>query len=232
MTPIVRLIWFAASVVVGLLLVALWQVIADLRLVSPVFLPGPDRVWKAMIDGFARGDLLLQMLSTIQQMIYGWLLASFLGVALGALIGSSKTARDYLGPSLKFLRPLPASVVAPVAISFFGLSNTMVLGGIAFGTLWPMLLATIHGFSELEPRLIEFSRVLKINRLQMIWKIALPNALPDILAGMRFALTIALILSVVCEMLASQSGLGLGILLAARARFDPLTSLPVLSYWD
>lgn len=88
MTPIVRLIWFAASVVVGLLLVALWQVIADLRLVSPVFLPGPDRVWKAMIDGFARGDLLLQMLSTIQQMIYGWLLASFLGVALGALIGS------------------------------------------------------------------------------------------------------------------------------------------------
>jgi ABC-type nitrate/sulfonate/bicarbonate transport system permease component len=150
-------------------------------------------------------------------MIYGWLLASFLGVALGALIGSSRVARDYLGPSLEFLRPLPASAIAPVAIAFFGLSNAMVLGVIGFGTLWPMLLATIHGFAAVEPRLIEVARVLKLSRAQVIWKIALPNALPDILAGMRFALTVALILSVVGEMLASQEGLGHRILLAARS---------------
>ena len=150
-------------------------------------------------------------------MIYGWLLASLLGVALGALVGSSRAARQFLGPTLEFLRPIPASAIIPIAIAFFGLSNAMVLIVIGFGTIWPMLLATVHGVGDVEPRLIEVSRALRLSRLGVLWKIALPNAVPDILAGMRLGLTIALILTVVGEMLASQDGLGLGILLAARA---------------
>ena len=212
-----QILWFAGSVAVACALVALWQLIADRRLISPVFLPGPDRAWAALVEGFERGELGAQLAATVERMIYGWLLASVLGVALGALIGSSRVARDYLGASLEFLRPLPASAIAPVAIAFFGLSNAMVLGVIAFGTLWPTLLATIHGFAAVEPRLVDVARVLKLNRAQVIWKIALPNALPDILAGMRFALTVALILAVVGEMLASQEGLGHRILLAARS---------------
>jgi ABC-type nitrate/sulfonate/bicarbonate transport system permease component len=144
-----------------------------------------------------------------------------LGVVLGTLIGSSRQARAFFGPTLEFLRPLPASAVIPVAIAMFGLSGTMVLGVIGFGTLWPMLLATVHGFAAVEPRLIEVSRALRLSRLEIIWKIALPNALPDILAGMRLGLTIALILSVVGEMLAGQEGLGLRILLAARSFHAP-----------
>lgn len=109
----------------------------------------------------------------------------------------------------------------PVAIAFFGLSQTMVLGVIAFGTLWPMLLATVQGFAAVEPRLLEVGRMLRFNRFEVIAKFALPNALPDILAGMRLGLTVALILSVVGEMLAGQQGLGLRILLAARAFRSP-----------
>jgi ABC-type nitrate/sulfonate/bicarbonate transport system permease component len=210
-------LWLAASCGVLALIVWGWQAVADHRLVSPVFLPGPDKAWTALLRGFARGDIGLQLLSTVERMIYGWLLASVLGVLLGALIGSSRQARAYLGPTLEFLRPLPASAIIPVAIAMFGLTGTMVLGVIGFGTLWPMLLATVHGFAAVEPRLIEVSRALRLSRLQVIWKIALPNALPDILAGMRLGLTIALILSVVGEMLAGQEGLGLRILLAARA---------------
>jgi len=207
----------AESVAVFLILIAAWQAIAIFRLVSPVFLPGPNRMVAALWRGLASGHLSSELFQTVERMVYGWLLASLLGVALGALIGSSRAARLYLGPTLEFLRPIPASAVMPVAIAFLGLSNSMVLVVIALGTLWPMLLATVHGFAAIEPRLIEVSRALRLSRLGIVWKIALPNALPDILAGMRLALTIALILSVVGEMLASQDGLGLAILLAARA---------------
>ena len=93
-------------------------------------------------------------------MIYGWLLASLLGVALGAVIGMSKAAQAYLTPMLELIRPLPASAMIPVAISFFGLSDGMVLVVIGFGALWPMLLSTIHGFTAVEPRLYEVSRML------------------------------------------------------------------------
>ncbi len=205
------------SLLVFLCFIGLWQLIADWRVVSPVYLPGPDRTLASLWRGLAHGDLSLLLWSTVQRMVYGWLLASLLGVALGALIGSSRIARAYLGPTLEFLRPIPASAVMPVAIAFIGLTDGMVLTVIGFGTLWPMLLATVHGFAAVEPRLVDVSRGLRLSRAAVAWKIALPNALPDILAAMRLGLTIALILAVVGEMLASQDGLGLAILLAARA---------------
>ena len=93
----------------------------------------------------------------------------------------------------------------------------MVLVVIVFGALWPALLATVYGFATVDPRLIEVGRILRLSRLGFVFKIGLPNALPDIIAGMRLSLTISLILSVVCEMLAGETGLGTGILLAARA---------------
>ena len=83
--------------------------------------------------------------------------------------------------------------------------------------MWPTLLATIHGFSAVEPRLYEVSSVLGLSRLEVIRKIALPSALPDILAGMRLSATVALILTVVGEMLTSRDGLGQWIILAAQS---------------
>jgi sulfonate transport system permease protein len=212
-----RLPWFLGSLAVGICFVLAWQWIADERLVSPVYLPGPDRAWAALVKGMMGGDLAMKLLATIERMIYGWLLASVIGVALGAVIGTSRPLRDYLAPMLEFLRPLPASAIIPVAIAILGLSDGMALAVIAFGSLWPVLLATIHGFSAVEPRLYEVGRALGLTRTAVIAKIALPSASPDILAGMRLGLTVALILSVVCEMLAGRDGLGNWILLAARS---------------
>jgi sulfonate transport system permease protein len=212
-----QLLWFAASLAVTACVVMLWQMIADARLVSPVFLPGPNRAWAALVDGFSRGDLLHKLAGTVERMIYGWLLASLLGIALGAVIGMSKAAQLYLTPMLELIRPLPASAIIPVAISFFGLSDGMVLVVIGFGALWPMLLSTIHGFAAVEPRLYEVSRMLGLSRLEVVRKIALPSAMPDILAGARVGITIALILAVVGEMLASREGLGQWILVSARS---------------
>ena len=212
-----RIGWMLASIGVSLVLIALWHFVTQARLVSPVFLPGPDRVWESLVYGLTEGELLVKTVRTIERMVYGWLLASLIGIALGAVIGMSETARAYVEPTLEFLRPLPASAMMPVAIVILGLSDPMVLAVIAFGALWPVLLATVHGFAAVEPRLYEVSRALGMSRLAVIWKIALPSAMPDILAGMRIGLTIALILAVVGEMLASRPGLGQEILLAARS---------------
>jgi sulfonate transport system permease protein len=181
-----------------------------------VYLPGPDRAFMALIHGLTASDLGVKLMGTIEHMIEGWLLASIAGIALGALIGSSQQARAYIAPTLEFLRPLPASAIIPVAIAIFGLSPAMALGVIAFGAIWPMLLATIHGFAAVEPRLYEVAAALRLSRLAAIFKIALPSALPDILAGLRLGLTVALILAVVCEMIAGLNGLGNWVLLSAR----------------
>jgi sulfonate transport system permease protein len=216
-TRVAGIVWLLASVTFSGMLVYGWQLIADNKLISPVFLPGPDRAWAALLDGFSQGTLQHQLYKTVDRMFYGWLVASVAGIILGGLIGSFRWARQCVAPTLEFIRPLPASAVAPVAIAFFGLSSPMIVVLIGFGSLWPVLLATIHGFSAVDSRLVDVGRALGLTRMAFVWKVALPNAVPDILAGMRFGLTVALILSVVGEMLTGQDGLGTRILLAARA---------------
>jgi ABC-type nitrate/sulfonate/bicarbonate transport system permease component len=217
MTVSERLIWFFGSLLVLALLVAAWQIVSSAGLVSRAFLPGPDRTWLAISKGLKSGAILVEAGETLLRMAYGWVLASLIGVVLGAFIGISPLARTYVAPMLELIRPLPASAIAPVAIVFLGMTDEMVLALVAFGSLWPMLLTTIHGFANIHPRLDEVSRALGLSRLGYIFKIALPSALPDILGGLRLGLTVALILTVVGEMLTVQGGLGSRILLAARA---------------
>jgi len=212
-----RALWMAGSVAVTALIIFVWQLVANYSGIAPVFLPGPDRAWNALVAGFSGGDLPRLTYATVERMIYGWALASVAGIVLGAIIGSSQLARDYVAPMLEMVRPVPVSAFMPVVIAFIGLTGKMIMIVIAIGAVWPVLLATVHGVSSVEPRLVEVSKSLRLSRLETIWKIALPNSQPDILAGMRIGLTVALILTVIGEMLTSENGLGYHILMAARA---------------
>lgn len=207
--------WIGSAGVLAAL-VALWWAASHAGWVSRVFLPTPEATGASLAEGL-RGDLLGYTLATVGRMLEGWLLASVFGVVLGAAIGVSPSVRAWVQPTLEFIRPLPASALLPLAISIFGLNPGMVLFVVAFGAMWPVLLATVHGFAAVEPRLSEVARCLQLPRAAFVWKIGLPNALPDILAGMRLSMTISLIVAVVGEMIASQSGLGQAILLAARS---------------
>ncbi len=206
-------------------ILGLWWLASHGGWVSRVFLPTPEATLDSLAQGLGlvagqgegAGELGGFTLATVGRMLAGWLLASLLGIALGALVGSSATARAWLQPTLEFIRPLPASAVMPLAISIFGLSASMVLAVVAFGAMWPVLLATVHGLASVHDRLREVSAALQLPRRDFLWKIGLPHELPDILAGMRLSMTVSLIVSIVGEMIATQSGLGQAILLAARS---------------
>jgi sulfonate transport system permease protein len=207
----------AGSTLVFAALIGLWALVSHQGWISRVFLPTPGAMWQSLMEGLRGGELAVQTAQTVQRMAVGWLLASLLGVALGALIGTSVLMRQWVQPTLEFMRPLPASAVLPLAISIFGLSSGMVLFVVAFGSMWPVLLATVHGLANVHPTLREVAAQLQLSRNAYVFKLGLPNALPDILAGMRLSMTVSLIVSVVGEILASQPGLGQAILLAARS---------------
>lgn len=212
-----RWAWRAGSVGVTLALFALWGVVTQLGLISRVFLPGPLATLQALWQNLAGGELAVQALETLRRMLLGWLLASLFGIGLGALIGSSAQARRWLLPTLELLRPLPASALLPVGIALFGLTPGMLLATVAFGAVWPVLLATVHGFSSVDVRLREVAQALGFSRVSFVFKFGFPNALPDILSGMRLSLTASLIVTVVGELLTAQNGLGSTIMLAARS---------------
>jgi sulfonate transport system permease protein len=216
----------------GLLAIfGIWQLISISGLVSTAFMPAPSDALDSLRLGLADGNLTRGFLATSIRLLQGWLLASLLGVALGAVIGLSTPLRELLQPTLEFLRPLPAPALVPLAIALLGLGPAMVLLVMVFGSIWPPMLSTIQGLSLIEPRLNEVSRMLGMSRAAFIWKIGLPSALPDILAGLRVSVSIALILAVLGEMLAGQVGLGQTILLAARSfrSYDMFAGLILLA---
>jgi sulfonate transport system permease protein len=201
----------------ALALILTWQLLADLKLISPIFFPSPLRAGTILVARFLDGSIWAPIVATGLRMLLGWALASLVGVAIGAAIGSSRLARDLLEPTLDFIRPLPASAMIPIAVLFLGLSNAMSLSVIAFGAIWPVLLASVHGFSSVQSELRQVSEVLGFGRREFLQKIALPSALPDIIAGLRVSLAISLILAVVTEMQASLAGLGWEIFFAQRS---------------
>ncbi|MGV3725297.1 ABC transporter permease [Hydrogenophaga sp.] len=198
-------------------LLALWQGLASAQVISPLFFPSPVRTLQALWSQVTHGELWEPLGSTVARMAWGWLVASVLGVVLGALIASSTLVRRMTHPLLEFMRPLPASAIIPVAILAFGLSSTMSTSVIAFGSIWPVLLASVQGFSAVDERLREVASVMRFTTLERFIKVNLPSAMPGILAGARVGLSVALILAVVTEMQASLSGIGQNILMAQRS---------------
>lgn len=199
------------------LLLAVWEIGCRISGVSPVLLPSPSRIWTALVNGIQNGVLVAQTKATVGRMIGGWLLASLAGILVGLIVGISPRLRPFIQPTLEFIRPMPSSAIVPVAIAILGLSQHMVIFVICFGAIWPVMLNTVQGVSRIDQRLHEVSRVMGMSRVAFIWKIGLPNALPYILAGMRLSIATSLILTIVGEMVASQPGVGQGMVLAARS---------------
>lgn len=193
-----------------------WQFLVDRRILSPIFVAAPSSIATAFERLGASGELWDALRATLARMLDGWALAAIAGIALGGVVGLSPRLAAYVRPTLEFFRQLPAAVVIPPAILFLGLSEQMMITVIAFGVMWPILLSTVHGFTSIEPRLREVATTLEMSDVAYFRKIALPAAMPDILAGIRISLAIALILAIVVEMQAGYPGMGRFILLAQR----------------
>lgn len=210
-----------AALAFTLLVLAVWQLLVTFGLVNRIFVAGPIDAAAVIIRRFGNGELLSSIGTTTWRMLAGWLLACAIGIPLGAIIGTSKLAHRLLTPTLEAFRPLPASAIIPVAILILGLSDKMAVAVIAFGSLWPILLSTIHGFRTISREMREVGDILEMSGTRYFFIIALPAASVDILAGMRISLALSLILAIVTEMQASLTGLGYDIFIAQRMFRSP-----------
>jgi sulfonate transport system permease protein len=211
-----RLALRLAAVLFAVAVVALWQFVAWSGVFSRAYFTSPAETFEALLALQARGELWRPLAGTCLRMVYGWALASVLGIVIGAGLAQSGRLREFVEPTLEFLRPLPASAIIPAAILLLGLTPQMAVAVIAFGSIWPVLLGSYNGFSRVDERIIEVAQLQEMPVAEFLWKIALPCAFPDIFAGLRVNLAIALILAVVVEIQAGLTGLGFNIMIAQR----------------
>jgi ABC-type nitrate/sulfonate/bicarbonate transport system permease component len=156
------------------------------------------------------------LVPSLQVLGLGYLIAVVAGVVLGVALGLSRRAEQACRPLLEFLRAIPGVALLPVFIVLFGLGAQMKVVLIATGALWPVLLNTIDGVRSVEPLLLDVARAFRLGRWQRLRRIVLPSAGPQIFAGARTALAIAVIVMVVGETVGSSGGIGYFLLNAER----------------
>jgi ABC-type nitrate/sulfonate/bicarbonate transport system permease component len=202
------------SVLVGIVIV--WQVLTTAidHPFFPTFTETAGRLWGNWLTNPTL--LARDLVPSMVRLLTGWLLAAVLGIAVGTLIGVSARLRDYVDPIAQFLRAIPPPALLPLFIVLLGIGDSMKVVMILFGVVWPVLLNTVDGVRSVDSLHLDTARAFGISRRDRLMRIILPSAGPRIFAGLRISLSIAVILMVISEMVATVNGVGFQLRQAQR----------------
>jgi NitT/TauT family transport system permease protein len=202
------------GIVVPVALLALAEIAFQVNVGASDSLAPPSRVAAALVMALGDGSLLVDTAKTLATMLMGLALGALSGLVAGIALGFSETLRRAAFLTVEMLRPIPSVALLPLSLLIFGFGYRMEVAVIAFATVWPALILTQSAVAQIEPRLIEVSRLMGLTRLQTAWKIVLPAAAPRLMTGLRLAAGFALVVAVTAEIVSNPQGLGHDLMLA------------------
>lgn len=174
------------------------------------FAPGPSLSTLATM--LQSSEIWIHIAVSLQRVAVGLGLALLVGVPLGLLLGASNSMNATLSPAFQFLRMISPLSWMPIAVMAFGVGDRPVYFLLAFAAVWPIMLNTLAGVKQLDPRWLQLSRSLSATRWETLKGVILPGILGHVLTGTRLAIGIVWIVLVPCEMLGVSAGLGYFIL--------------------
>lgn len=213
MIGVLRRIGFALGLPI-VLFILWWVTSADS---TQFYFPPLSGIVGSLVDEWFGPRLGVDVLPSLLRLAAGYLIAAVVAITLGALIGNYKRLRDLLEPVLEFFRAIPPPVTVPILMLIFGIENTMKIVVIAFGCMWPILLNTAEGVRAVDSVLSDTARTYRISGAARLRHLVLPAASPQIFAGLRQGLSVAIILMVISELFAASDGLGFAIVQAQRS---------------
>jgi len=189
-------------------IIAIWQIIASIGLISPTVLPSPLAILNSFFSLTVSGELAANLQISVIRALVGFLFGGSLGLLFGILVGFSKRTESYVDPSLQMLRTIPNLAVTPLFILWFGFDELSKVLLISLGAFFPIYINTFLGIRSADSKLFDVARVLEFSKKKQITKLILPAALGNILLGVRLSLGIAWLSLVVAELMGSSSGIG------------------------
>jgi NitT/TauT family transport system permease protein len=205
---------FVYALIVPAALLAFWHVATTQRWTR--LIPTPAETAEYMVD-FAIGGiyndafsatLLTHLTASISRVYGGFALAALAALPLGILIGRVPFARMTLDPFFQLMRPIPVTAWLPLSMILFGLGSRSAFALVFLGAFYPILLNTIFGVKNVDPKLFEAASMLGCRGKAQFYRVVLPAALPSIFNGLRLGLGLAWFVIVVGEMTGVPQGLG------------------------
>jgi NitT/TauT family transport system permease protein len=213
-------------------IVMAWELAVRVLDIPRFLVPPPSAVLSALINDLA--TLAGSTMTTARGALFGFFLSSIIGTCSGLVLSLSKTLERGLYPYALFLQTVPIVAVAPLLVLWFGPGLRAVAVSAFIVSVFPVIANTLSGLRGVDPRLKDLFRLYGASRIDTLFRLDLPFALPSIATGLRVASGLAVIGAIVGEFVAGfsegRAGLGITVLAAYRQlRTDLLFAAVILA---
>ena len=216
--PVTVLPWLLA-----LVLLFCWYISTSAGRINNLILPAPTDVFASLVSGIASGLYLSNTLVTVQESVFGFLLAVFVALPLGYGLAKSRFLAATFQPYLAAGQAIPAIVIAPLLMLWLGYGTLPIMLVCTLVVLFPMVINTVFGIQSIDHALTDAARVEGASGWPLLAHIEFPLALPAILAAVRTCFTLSITGALVGEFVAGgDQGLGALVLIAKNQYDTPL----------
>jgi NitT/TauT family transport system permease protein len=198
----------ALRVLSPLALIAVWEICVRAHVLDARFFPAPSAIAGSFEQFASSGALASNLGITLERIVAGLAIGGIPGVAIGLLIGINRWARAVIDPLIAVLYPIPKIALIPLVLLIFGLGEAGKYALIAIGVFFIMAINTEAGVRQIDAGLLEAARAFRLRTPTLYAKVLLPAALPNVFAGLKLSIGIAIVLAVAAELRAANSGLG------------------------
>lgn len=196
------------SILSPIMLLALWEVLVRVKLLPVLFFPAPSGVVVRLLAMAAEGELWTAIGVSLLRIFGGFLLGAVPGLLLGLTMGLFRPVRAAMDPLIAAWYPIPKIALLPLIMLLFGIGESSKMVTIALGVFFLVQANTTAGVVNIERIYLDVARSFGAGRLDFYLTIALPGALPLIIAGLKLGMGMALLLIVAAEMIGAKSGIG------------------------
>ena len=210
-----RLLMALAEVAVPVIAIVMWWVLSAAS--TSLYFPPLSAIMTSFRNIWLFSHVGSDVVPSLENLAAGFAIATAAGIVFGVALGLLPILADALAPAVEFLRAVPGVALLPAALLLLGIGPGMKISLIAYGTVWPILLNTIDGVRGVDPVVVEVASSYRMRRRDRLVRIILPAASPQIVAGMRSALSIGITVIIFSEMIGSTNGIGFQILSAERS---------------
>ncbi len=196
-------------ILVGLILIVIWQGLVTGLNLPPYLVPSPLLMMKTLFTDWAMLGLALWV--TIKITLFAFAVATVLGVLISFVFVQSKSIEAAFFPYAVLLQVTPIVAIAPLIIIWVKDPTLSMVICASLVALFPIISNTTLGLRSVEPDLQSYFQLNRANRWQVLWRLRIPSALPYFFGGLRISSGLALIGAVVAEFVAGTGGTGAGL---------------------
>ena len=207
-----------------LVVMLIWELIAHSGMISRLLWPPIEQIAYELWRFALRGDMVFHGSITLQRALTGFLSAIVVGIVIGTALARSRLFNRLIEPIFVFGYPIPKISLYPMFIFIFGFGDLSKIVLVFLECLYPITLQTMAGMRNAERVLVWTARNAGASRSQLFWRVLVPSAAPAIFAGIRIALPVSLIVTIITEIIGESRGLGY-VVAFSSASFEPARAM-------